>query len=226
MNNKYKKFMDKKNEDWQHYSEITVKRIKKPITILLGPNGTGKSMSLRSIQNELVKSNTRYVVYSTSKDDIVQKGAPAFGDWDVSKLAMAFSSEGERMTSSFLDWSSHEMLKAIFEDQKSPLWVLVDEADSGLSIDRLLLTLSQFITVVTGEYDRGRDIHALLTCNSWVMLEIFLLKSIRHYVDVIWVPTKESILPSDYINFKGLYLEYFDEIFRKDLMNVYDGDKE
>ena len=217
MNKKYKKFMDKKNEDWKYYSEISVSRIKKPITILLGPNGTGKSMSLRNIKHELDKSKTKYVAYSTSKDDIVQRGAPAFGNWDVSKIAMAFSSEGERMTSSFIDWSSNEMLQAIFQDQKSPLWVLVDEADSGLSIDRLFLTLSQFITIITGEHERGRDIHAILTCNSWEMLEMFLLSSLQQYVDIIWVPTKESIRPRDYRTFKGLYLEYFDELFRKEL---------
>lgn len=220
MNKKYQQFMDKKEKDWQFYSEITTKRIKKPITVLLGPNGTGKSMSLRGLEYNLNKSKINNIKYSTSHDDIVQKGAPAFGDWDISKIAMAFSSEGERMVSSFFDWVNSDMLKSVLNNQE-PLWVLVDEADSGLSIDRLMLTISQFLFVVISEVKKGRDIHAVLTCNSWEMLECLLVKGAKDYVDIIWVPSKESIHPKTYQDFKKLYHDYFDVMFREDLENDY-----
>lgn len=215
MNKKYKTFINKKNENWQHYSEVTIKRINKPITILLGPNGTGKSMSLRGIEHSLNKSKINNIKYSTSKDDIVQKGAPAFGAWDISKIAMAFSSEGERMVSSFFDWVETDMLKQVLTN-KEPLWLLVDEADSGLSIDRLIYTLTQFIFIIASEVDRGRDIHAVLTCNSWEMLECFMSDKAKQYVDIIWVPTKESINLETYKDFKKMYVEYFNEIFLDD----------
>lgn len=222
MNKKYQHFIDKKNENWQHYSEISTKRIKKPITVLLGPNGTGKSMSLKNLNYQINKiEGTKIVSYKTSQDDIVQKGAPAFGDWDISKIAMAFASEGERMVSSFFDWTNSDLLKNVLEDKDSPLWVLVDEADSGLSIDRLVLTISQFLFVIISEVKRGRDIHAVLTCNSWEMLETFLTKGAADYVDIIWVPTKESIHPKTYEDFKKPYREYFDAVFREDLENEY-----
>lgn len=222
MNKKYQQFMDKKEKDWQFYSEITTKRIKKPITVLLGPNGTGKSMSLKGLEYSLNKSKINNIKYSTSKDDIVQKGAPAFGDWDINKLAMAFSSEGERMVSSFFDWVNSDMLKSVLTNQE-PLWVLVDEADSGLSIDRLMLTISQFLFVVISEVKKGRDIHSVLTCNSWEMLECLLVKGAKDYVDIIWVPSKESIHPKTYQDFKKLYHDYFDVMFREDLENDYKG---
>lgn len=216
MNKKYQKFIDKKNEHWQHYSEISTKRIKKPITLLLGPNGTGKSMSLMSMNCKLQSDGINFIRYSTSRDDIVQKGAPAFGDWDVNKIAMAFSSEGERMSESFFDWMNTSMLSQVLTNDK-PLWILVDEADSGLSIDRLVYTLSQFQFVVVSEVKRGRDIHAVLTCNSWEMLETFMSNTVKDYVDIIWVPTKESIHPRNYKAFKKLYMEYFMKVHKEDL---------
>lgn len=216
MNKKFKTFIDKKNENWQYYSEIPLKRIKKPITILLGPNGSGKSMSLMNMDCQLQLKGINFVRYSTSKNDIVQKGAPAFGRWDVSKIAMAFSSEGERMTSSFFDWMNTDMLSQVLTNDK-PLWLLIDEADSGLSIDRLVQSLSQFQFIIMSELKKGRDIHAVLTCNSWEMLECFMSNVVKDYTDFIWVPTKESIHTRNYKSFKKLYMTYFNETFKKEL---------
>ena len=172
MNKKMNKFIEKKKENWQHCTILELKDIKSTITVLLGPNGTGKSLSLRCIADELDSKNINYVKYSTSKDDIVQRGSPAFGEWDVSKIAMAFSSEGERMVSSFFDWANSEMLKAILTN-KEQLYILVDEADSGLSWDRLAHSLPQILNVIIAEKtERNRDIHLIITCNSYEMYEI------------------------------------------------------
>lgn len=222
MNKKYKNFINKKKEQWQYYSEVTTRRIKKPITLLMGPNGTGKSMSLKNIEYEVKKKKINIVKYSTSKDDIVQKGAPAFGDWDINKIAMAFSSEGERMVESFFDWMNTVVLKEVLTNDK-PLWIMIDEADSGLSIDRLTYTLSQLIFVIVSEFDKGRDIKVVLTCNSWEMLECFMSNAAKEYVDFIWVPTKQSIRPKNYKQFKKMYIEYFNEIFLEDLQDDYKG---
>lgn len=203
-------FYKKKIDDAQYYTELTMRNIKAPITVLLGPNGTGKSMSLRNINLQLQKKKINFVTYSTSKDDIVQKGAPAFGNWDVSKIAMAFSSEGERMASSFFDWANTTMLSQIMTNERE-LWLLIDEADSGLSFDRLMETLLQVVHIIQMEYDKGREIHAIFTCNSYEMAE--LMQS--PITDFIWVPTKEHIKLGSYYKFKKRYLDYYDNVHKK-----------
>lgn len=204
MNKKMHKFIENKKENWQHCTILKLKDIKSTITVLLGPNGTGKSLSLRYITDELDSKNINYIKYSTSRDDIVQKSSSPFGDWDVSKIAMAFSSEGERMVSSFFDWANSEMLREILTNNK-PLYILVDEADSGLSWDRLAHSLPQILNVIIAEKtERNRDIHLVITCNSYEMYEILN----KYEIDTIWVPTKQHISPQSYKAFRKLYIEY------------------
>lgn len=212
MNKQMKDFCEKKNSSYDYYSEITYKRIKSPITVLIGPNGTGKSMSLRGIKSYLKKNKIKYVSYSTSKDDIVSRGSSPFGSWDISKIACAFHSEGERMTDSFFDWANSDMLRGVLEDKECPLFVLIDEADSGLSIDRLHQTLEQIVYIAKTEHERGRDIHFIFTCNSYEMLEC--LQS--DITDVIWVPTKQSVHIKSYEKFKKPYIEYFEVMHHED----------
>lgn len=203
------KFYKKKLDDPQYYTELSLKNIKEPITVLLGPNGTGKSMSLRNISLQLQLKGINFVTYTTSKDDIVQKGAPAFGDWDVSKIACAFSSEGERMTSSFFDWANTTMLSQIMTNDKE-LWLLIDEADSGLSYDRLMEQMLQIVSIISMEHKKGRAIKLVCTVNSYEMAE--LMQSV--ITDYIWVPTKEHIKLGSYYKFKKRYIEYYDSVHK------------
>lgn len=211
MNKQFKKFCEKKKADlFGYYSKLKLSNIKLPITVLLGPNGTGKSLSLLNLDKELQLRGINFVKYSTSRDDIVQKGAPAFGNWDPRKLACAFHSEGEKMIDSFFDWANTTMLSAIMTSNK-PLYILVDEADSGLSFDRLMESILQIIHIIVMEVDKGRDIHLVITCNSYEMLECTRSK----YTDFIWVPTKEHIKVSSYYNFKKRYIEYYDAVLKE-----------
>ena len=204
-----KTFYRKKLEDAQFYNTIKFKDITKPITILLGPNGTGKSMSIRTIEKDLDKARINLIKYASSKDDIVQKGAPAFGDWDPWKLAQAFTSEGERMTSSFFEFVNTDFLRWVLTD-KEPLVVLIDEADSGLSFDRLYETLTQMLFVVREEVKKGRDIKVVFTCNSYEMYEI-----LRQYgAEAFWLPTKKKVFYKSYKTFKKPYMEYYKNVHK------------
>lgn len=215
MNKLMKQFMDKKKEEPQYYKEVSIKNIKSPITVLLGPNGTGKSMSLRNINCQLQLKNINFIKYTTSKDDIVQKGAPPIGNWDISKIACAFTSEGERMTSSFFDWANTTMLSNIMTSEKE-LWMLIDEMDSGLSFDRLLESLLQIVNIIKMENERGRKLYAVFTCNSYEMAEA--LQS--PITDYIWVPTKEHIKLGSYYKFKKRYIEYYDNVHKELMENA------
>ena len=86
MNKLFKEFCSNKLEHPDYYSEVTLRMIKSPITVLLGPNGTGKSMSIKYIKYQLDKQQKQCVVYSTTNNDIVKTSALAWGVWESSEV--------------------------------------------------------------------------------------------------------------------------------------------
>lgn len=202
---KMNKFIEAKSKDGGYYTELKPSDFKKPITILIGPNGTGKSMSLRSIEYVLKKQkNINVITYSTHKDDIVNNNI----SFDPVKLLSAWRSEGERMTDSFIDWAQTKFIRGLQQDNK-PIWILIDEADSGLSIDRLMQSLQQIIEICKLELNRGRDIHFVFTCNSYEMYEVLN----NELSECIWVPTKQRLKFNSYEEFKAPYIYYFENYF-------------
>ena len=207
MNQKMQKFCNKKKEHPDHYTEIKLKDLKTPITVLLGPNGTGKSMSIHLMKTECKQKNIKFASYSTSKDDIVGKSAPAFGDWNIYGLACAFHSEGERMCDSFYEWSNKDFLRALLEDKECSVYIFIDEADSGLSIDRIIQSLRPIINIIEMD-SKKRDLHVVFTCNSYELLQV--LQS--DITTCIWVPTKEEVHIHSYEDFAYRYLDYCEEM--------------
>lgn len=203
-----KYFCEKKNEDLSYHKIIKLKDISRPICLLLGPNGTGKSMSLKSIEHELDEANIKWVKYSTSNNDIVHTS----WDFDPTDIINAFRSEGERMCASFDKWGAQKLVPLVLKT-KEPLWVLLDEIDSGLSLDRIKQTVSIIKMIFAGEYQKNREIHFIITCNSYE-----LYSSIQHdeFTQNIWVPTNSSFYPKTYDEFKKPYLEYYDKVHKEE----------
>ena len=104
MNKNMKLFCKKKLKKPNTYTEIKWYNLFGPIVILLGPNGTGKSMSINLMKQELSKSDNLIVIsYSTTQDDTVRKHTTPF-DFRPEAFAAAFLSEGERMNNSLFTW--------------------------------------------------------------------------------------------------------------------------
>lgn len=101
--NKMNRFIANKTKDCGYYREISIKDLEQPITILLGPNGTGKSRSLVNMEYEIKKNDKlASVLYSTSDDDIVKSvGSPFIPGGGFENLIYNWKSEGERMIGSF-----------------------------------------------------------------------------------------------------------------------------
>ena len=110
----------------------------------MGPNGTGKSMSLQNIEYECNKENIICKRYSNKHNDIVQ-------NWrGISDLFSAFRSEGERIIDSVEKWASRELVKDLLTNEDD-MYILFDELDSGLSLDRMYYFFSQLTYILVSE---------------------------------------------------------------------------
>lgn len=213
MDVKLRTFCNRKKQHPDYYRVVEFNDILTPITILLGPNGTGKTMSIMTIEHECKKNGINYIKYSNKHDDIVTK---ASWDWDPYKLACAFHSEGERITDSFFEWCNSEVLEQLLTNVK-PIYVMIDELDSGLSYDKLHMIIHQWLSIINHELEKHpyRIVRFIFTCNSYEMLEMFdgNSKVLRY-----WVPTKQIIEPRGYKEFRKYYMEY-DKYMNKDIYN-------
>lgn len=215
MNKSMRNFCKKKLNDANYYTEIDYHNLISPIVILLGPNGTGKSMSIRLMLQQLKSKgdSIRVVSYSTHNDDIVKKCSNPF-NFKPEGLVAAFFSEGERMNVSFFDWVHNDLLRAILEDRSKDVYVFIDEADSGLSIDKIYEAFKDIIYIVKEEIKKGRQIHVVITANSYELAEIFDIGT--DMASYLWVPTKEYINLGTYEHFKKKYLDYYNEMNKED----------
>lgn len=209
MNRQMKEFCANKKKDPDYHTIIHYYNLLQPITILLGPNGTGKSTSIRTMIEETKNLDYMKVIsYSTTNDDIVKRKNTPF-KLDPTSLAASFLSEGERMDMSFFDWMDTVMLEAILKDRDKEILMLIDEADSGLSIDNIIKAFCQIKFIVNEEVKRGRKIKVAITCNSYELAEYFKDCDNAAY---IWVPTNDYMVLGSYTRFKSHYLEYYKEM--------------
>ena len=209
LNKKMKEFCKKKLQKPDYYTEVKWYSLLQPITILLGPNGTGKSTSIKLMRQELSNTgHTNVIAYSTTQDDTVKKHTTPF-DMRPEAFLAAFMSEGERMNQSFFTWVKDIMLPAVLKN-KEELFIFIDEADSGLSLDKIQEAFRDIIFIIKEENKRGRRIHLIVTANSYELADVF--KEEVELVAYIWVPTNEFILLGSYNKFKKRYMEYYKEM--------------
>lgn len=202
-----KRFCDKKVRDMGYYTTISKKACNTPITLLIGPNGTGKTMSLREIEYECEKDGDICIRYSNTNNDIVSSYSEFNKYADVSDLVSAFHSEGERIIDSVDKWAGTIMVNELLSHKKD-IWVLFDELDSGLSIDKMYYFFNQLISILFMEHEKNPDrkVRFIFTCNSYEMLEFF---KFNKNIQIIFIPTGEVMKFDTYEEFRDLYLDYY-----------------
>lgn len=211
MNIGFKAFCDTKKKRPDHYNKIQLKDCVSVITILLGPNGTGKSMSLRLLEEECKKKKINYLKYSNEQEDIVKK---AGWDWDPYKLACAFHSEGERIHDSFFEWCNSVLLKELLTNTED-IYVMIDELDSGLSFDKIYYIAKQWLSILTMEKEKNpnRIVKFIFTANSYEMIRCFRSDP---RVILFWIPSHEQIVIKNYKDFENMYMEYYKYMYEEE----------
>lgn len=206
-------------------SRVKLSDIDNFINVLLGPNGSGKSMSLLELEDEINekyndgysfdsslnpftkifnsehKINVPVYKFKSSSEDVVIH----HNNFDPSRLSAAFTSEGERMNTSLDFWLSDIFLKSFGEDKPKKFYILLDELDSGLSLDRIQIIIEYMFSLLHNmKYDLGIDIQIVVTANSYELLHT-LLNNFGNKVSVFWVPSRKKIEIQSYEDFRKLY---------------------
>ena len=84
-------------------------------------------------------------------------------------------------------------------------YILLDELDSGLSLDRIQIIIEYMFSLLHNmKYDLGIDIQIVVTANSYELLHT-LLNNFGNKVSVFWVPSRKKIEIQSYEDFRKLY---------------------
>ncbi len=215
MNKTMQKFCDKKKEHPDHYEVIHKHQIDMtPFTILLGPNGTGKSMSLRHLEKELDDAGQHFVRFNTANHDVVNSDM----SFRPERLISAWNSEGERLRKSIVFWAGDYIVKELLS-HKMDLYILIDQIDSGLSLDKMAQVLDDLFYLYLAEQKKHprRKLRFIFTANSYefVNLMYYYCEIKAHRIgeilmQIYWVPTRSLIKRiNSYDDFAGRYIEYY-----------------
>jgi len=185
------------------------------ITVLLSPNGVGKTTTLLNIQREL--SDNQYIktiLYSHHDESCkTSKGASKldFSDrFTEDVINSFFVSEGQELEYSFVNWLTDNVFPIFWEikekgkTQYKELVLLIDELDSGLSIDKIKNAIEVFPILIDDAKKYGIKLKIILTANSYELASEFK-------ENAIWILSKKKIDISTYNKFQKQYIDYYNK---------------
>jgi AAA15 family ATPase/GTPase len=205
------KFIKNKYKEPGLYNTIDIESFDKPMNVIIGPNGTGKSMTCKLAEDYCKKNSIGVYRYTTKSNDVVDGCRSAYLDLSPEKLAAAFTSEGERMNYSFDTWLIENILPNIKNNDK--MYIILDEIDSGLSPDRIWSSLQVVKTMCKVENEHKHDVRFIITCNSYELLEFI---SLNTDLNIFWMPTTDKVVINSYKDFRKLYYNYLKEFQKYD----------
>lgn len=124
-----------KIKDWRDIHNGFWLNLRPGYTALVGPNGAGKTTLLHQIREIAFSKGYKVFSYSNKTQEFMDRYLAA---GDVKELAKAvIASEGEKTVLNF-EATTGKIGKAVREaiEQEQPLFILLDNLDSGTSIDR------------------------------------------------------------------------------------------
>lgn len=183
--------------------------INKGITVLTGPNGSGKTFACSQIEEYLKDNDKKF--YST---DVYNEGKSIsqryLEDGDMKSLAKyTVASEGQRVFDTFVDnhvTNIGEYIRLLIEDNIKEGYIIIDGIDSGVSIDLLMSIRAFFDMVLSDCEEQGIEIYIIVTSNSYEL--------IPHY-DCIWIPTMEHYKRGDEADGYALWRYMYEKEYKK-----------
>ena len=166
------------------------------LTVLVGCNGAGKSTLLKNIQSELKKENVPFIEFDNLKDGGSNGiSSASFNENFAMMSLMMESSEGENIGNNFGIWCQgirnfivngkynserrEDRLVDIFRDKEdiqkekeefrnhNERWLLIDAADSGLSIDNVIEFKDVFDLILEDSENFGKETYIIISANEF-----------------------------------------------------------
>ena len=140
-------------------------------TVLVGPNGCGKTTLINTIKYKLEKQKIPFVKYDNVHDGGSNSRSKAGFYGDIEFLATSLmSSEGQEIVinmGKIAGIIGTEFRKAAAKGEKE-FWVLLDAVDSGLSIDNVV-DLKEYLFGTIYEHAGDVEIYILVVANAFEM---------------------------------------------------------
>lgn len=136
-------------------------------TVLVGCNGIGKTTLLIQIKEQLKKENIPVIMFDNLHDGGSNSRSRASFYGDFSFLATSLqSSEGENIIMN-LGRFAGRIGQFVLKHKNSPeIWILIDAADSGLSVDNIVDTKEYLFKTILDD-NPNSDVYIVISANEY-----------------------------------------------------------
>lgn len=179
------------------------------ITVLTGPNGSGKTYTCSQICDYLDEQKKKYLnvnVYEEGKhtaDSFILSG-------DMKSLAKYLnSSEGQRVFDTLVDINTPKMgdyVRKLIQDGVKEGYIIIDGCDSGVSIDLMLSYRSLFEFILDDCKKENIEMYIIITSNSYELVYDY---------DCIWIPTMEHYKRGGEADGYNLWRKMYNDVYKK-----------
>lgn len=183
--------------------------INKGITVLTGPNGSGKTYACAQICDYLDEQKKKYLnvnVYEEGKhtaDSFTLSG-------DMQSLAKYLnSSEGQRVFDTLVDINTPKMGNYVRELKENDIkegYIIIDGCDSGVSIDLMLSYRELFNFILEDCKKDNIEMYIIITSNSYELVYDY---------DCIWIPTMEHYKRGGEADGYMLWRKLYEDVYKK-----------
>lgn len=180
---------------------------KNDISVILAPNGGGKTTTLNNLKKELEKKNIKVFLYSHYNDSfkLGKNNYPEIFNKPENIIYSKFKSEGEELQYSFEEWLEKNIFKLMFGIREGMIHIdelvlLIDELDSGLSLDKIKETISIFELFFIDAKKSNTKLKIILSANSYELASQFK-------DSCYWLKTGKLVNIENYNNFEKLYVK-------------------
>ena len=145
--------------------------IKPGLTILVGCNGCGKTTLLQSLESKVRHAEIPYIKYNNLTDGGTNATSAAMFHGDMGLAAtMMCSSEGERISINLANTAKKigKMIRELKNKENSQMFIFIDAADSGLSIDNIE-DVKEYLFRPALEFAEGVELYIIVSANDYTM---------------------------------------------------------